>query len=187
VAGLDGRAALVVTNPPYVSSIRYVETFKLEAYWLGLVGCREDLVELDRRTLGTERSASREPLSGEEVEVVPTADCREVVADLAGRGEHVMARVIAAYLDGLARSLAAVATALRPGGHAVIKIAPSRVRGTTVQTPAACAELLERQGVALVGAVDDAYDQASRSLTTARNWYSGRMDSDLLLLFRKAR
>lgn len=179
-----GSAALVVTNPPYVSSIRYVETFKLEAWWLGFVRSRGDMADLDTRCLGTER-VEREPPPEDAIEALPSPACRPLVRDLARRGEGRSAQVVRRYVEGLARALAATAASLAPGGHAVVKLAPSRLRGAVIPTPLACAEILVPHGLRLAGAVDDAYDPKSRSLTASRNWYSGRMDSDALLVFRK--
>ena len=183
-AGVAGRAALVVTNPPYVSSIRYVETMRLETLWLGACRDTRALQALDATILGTER-VGKAPLDDAEIDAVQPSEGREAVARLRGAGEHRMARTLAAYLVGLATSMNAVAKVLRPGGHAVVKLAPSRIRGESFDTPAACASLLERQGVGLLATVDDAYHATSRSLTTARNWYSGRMDADALLVLRK--
>ena len=150
-----------------------------------MVEDRDGLHELDSRILGTERYREREPLTEEDLEGVAARSCRAALADLTGRGQHEMARVVLRFLHGLADVMEGTARALRPGGRALVKIAPSRVRGAIVPCHLACAELLALHGVKLTGVVDDSYDATSRSLTSARNWYSGRMDSDHLLLFRK--
>jgi hypothetical protein len=182
--GLDGQVQLVVTNPPYLSSIRYVETFKLEAWWLGMLGTSADLGALDRQNLGTERTVSQVPVTDAELEGLPEA-CLPAARALAALGHHRMARVVALYARGLEAAVTAMARALAPGGHAVVKLAPSSVRRHVVPTPLLCTDLFERAGVELLCAVADAYDPASRTLTRARNWYSGRMDADDLLVFRK--
>jgi len=185
LAGEAGRAALLVTNPPYVYSIRWVETFKLEAWWLGLVHSREELQTLDRAMLGTERLDDRSALSDDELDRLPAQCTREALVALAETGEHRRARVVQAFVHGLEASLAAAARTLRPGGRALVKIAPSRLKTAIVPTPEACVEILEAQGLELTGVVHDEYAQGSRSLTSARNWYSGRMDADAICILRK--
>jgi hypothetical protein len=96
-----------------------------------------------------------------------------------------MARVVATWADGLGRVIERCARALRPGGTALVKVGPSRVRGVIVPSPVVVSECGARFGLRELGALTDAYDQRSRSLTTARNWYSGRMDSDVLVLLRR--
>jgi SAM-dependent methyltransferase len=183
--GPPGRAALVVTNPPYVSSIRWVETFKLESWWLGLVRARGDLQALDRAMLGTERLDHRTPPTADELDRLPAPCARPALERLLAAGEARRARVVLTFLTGLSDSLSAAARALRPGGRFVLKIAPSRLRGVVVPTPEACAEILQAEGLELAGVVEDDYDATSRSLTPARNWYSGRMDADAILVLRR--
>jgi SAM-dependent methyltransferase len=185
LAGEPGRNALIVTNPPYVSSIRWVETFKLEAWWLGLVKSRAELHDLDRAMLGTERLDERSALSDDELDRLPAPCTREALLALGEAGEHRRARVVQAFVHGLEASLAAAARTLRPGGRALVKVAPSRLKTAVVPTPEACVEILEAQDLELTGVVNDSYDQGSRSLTAARNWYSGRMDADAICLLRK--
>lgn len=185
LGGRAGRARLIVTNPPYVSSIRWVETFKLEAWWLGLVRSRAELQALDRAMLGTERLDDRSPLSDEELERLPAPCTRAALLALGEAGEHRRARVVQAFVHGLAASLSAAARALEPGGRALVKVAPSRLKTAVVPTPEACVEILEGQGLELTGVVNDSYAPGSRSLTSARNWYSGRMDADAICLLRK--
>jgi methylase of polypeptide subunit release factors len=46
---------LVVTNPPYISSIRYLETMKIEMGWLDFLVSQNQYLELDKTVIGTER------------------------------------------------------------------------------------------------------------------------------------
>lgn len=180
-----GAAALVVTNPPYVSSIRYVETFKWEAFWAGTCHGREDLHALDRRSLGTERVARRDAPTEEELAAMTSPAGRDAVEALVAADQPRMARVVWRYASGLDRALATAARCLRHGGHAVVKVSASRLRTVTVATPLMVIETFARHGVDLRAAVEDDYDPRSRSLTTARNWYSGRLDADHVLVLRR--
>ncbi|MEM7245250.1 MAG: hypothetical protein AAF533_07885 [Acidobacteriota bacterium] len=180
-----GSAALVVTNPPYVSSVRWVETFKLEAYWLGVVADRSELHALDRRMLGTERLDHDGTRPETLVEACPSPSFRRAVADLVEAGHPRRATIVARFAIGLSTAMTRAATSLRPGGHAVVKLAPSRLKSVVIDSPRCCAEILMSAGLELVGALRDDYAPGSRSLTMSRNWYSGRMDQDLLLIARR--
>lgn len=173
---------LIVTNPPYISSIRYLETMKLEMYWLGMVDSREAYFALDRRGVGTERLPAGEhpPLPPRERDGVRVG----LIARQLGEGGHPkMAAVVARYFADMGASLAEMARVLRRGGHLVVKISDSHVRGIDVPTHDLLAELAAESGLRLVDQFTD--EIRSRSLLTKRNWYSGMIAHDWILIFRR--
>ena len=56
---------LVVTNPPYISSIRYLETMKIEMGWLDFLDSQSEYLELDKLVIGTERFYKEDLLESE--------------------------------------------------------------------------------------------------------------------------
>lgn len=176
-----GRFDLVVTNPPYISSIRFLETLKLEMYWLGFVDSPQALAQLDRGVLGTER------LSATECRELAATGCPEadaVIGALAEQGQRRMAKVVERYFRDTDALWANLARWVVPGGHAVIKISDSHVRGFTVPTHRLVGEIAERHGFELLEALPDAIK--SRSLPTKRNVYSGLIPHDWILLLRRS-
>jgi len=190
----DGGVGLIVTNPPYISSIRYLETMKLEMYWLGFVDSREAYFALDRRGVGTERlrvaarpSCHSEPQGEESRNPGPLAvaqgdnPAEQVTARLLAAGYPKMAAVVARYFADMREALGEMARVLRRGGHLVVKISDSHVRGIDVPTHVLLAELAQQHGLRLVEQFTD--EIRSRSLLTKRNWYSGMITHDWILIF----
>ena len=190
---------LIVTNPPYISSIRYLETMKLEMYWLGFVDSREAYFALDRRGVGTERlrvaSGGRDipvapggarmprPPQRGAVRDAPLLPAEGIARQLLDAGQPKMAAVVARYFADMSEALAEMARVLRRGGHLVMKISDSHVRGIDVPTHALLIELAEQNGLRLLEQFTD--EIRSRSLLTKRNWYSGMIAHDWILIFRR--
>lgn len=194
-----GSVRLVVTNPPYISSIRYLETMKLELYWLGLAKSHEDYLNLDRRGCGTERFYRGEYSRWHETGI-DSVD--EVTKRLSAAGHAKMSLVVARYFEAMKAFFGEMANLIAPGGgegrdarggashsprrtggHLVIKISDSFVRGETVPTHAIFVELAMQHGFAPVEVFPD--DIKSRSLLTKRNSYSGMIQNDWILVFRR--
>jgi DNA modification methylase len=173
---------LVVTNPPYISSVRYLETLKLEMSWAGFFAGPEEYRELDRLQIGSERYGAAEHrefiASG-----VEAADA--ISRELFDAGQTKMSLVVGLYFKRLAAALDSVDRALKPGGTMVFKLSPSEVRRRMIPTPEIVAGLLCGKEYAVLEDFQDDYNPNSRSLLTARNYYSGRMDSDRILVLRK--
>jgi DNA modification methylase len=175
-----GTVDLIVTNPPYISSIRYLETIKLEMSWLGMLAGQSDYISLDRRILGSER------FYRSEYQILPetgVASVDQLTAKLYMSGHHKMSYTVARYFHGLSQSLSEMTRALRPGGHLVVKISGSYVRGFSVPTHRIFSELAMEKGLHEVDAFPDKI--RGRSLLTRRNSYSKMIDHDWILIFRK--
>lgn len=50
---------LVVTNPPYISSVRYAETLKLELYWMGICKTAKEYMELSNSMIGNDHISKK--------------------------------------------------------------------------------------------------------------------------------
>jgi methylase of polypeptide subunit release factors len=179
---INREVALIITNPPYISSVRYLETLKLEMSWAGMIGGTGAYRELDRMQIGTERFGATEKKEFLESGV---KEADEISRRLFKAGHGSMSRTISLYFRRMASALKAWDRALRPGGRMVFKLSPSRVRDELVPTPAIISRMLERLGYSLEEEFPDEYNPNSRSLLTARNHYSGRIDSDTILVLGK--
>jgi len=180
--GIGRRADLIVTNPPYISSVRYLETLKLEMSWAGLISNPSSYRELDRLQIGTERFTAEEKRefidSGiDEVNLISER--------LFNSGNQRMSRTVSLYFRRMAAAFESWDKLLRPGGRIVLKLSPSRVRGETVPTPTIVSGMLRGLGYSIDEEFLDEYNPNSRSLLAARNYYSGRIDSDTILVARK--
>ena len=172
---------LVVTNPPYISSIRYLETMKIEMGWLNLLRSQEEYLRLDRTTTGTERFYKSDL---QELPVTGISVVDEIVAPLFQENPK-MARTVAEYFKRMHRTFESLSTLMRPGGFVVIKIADSKVRSQVVRTPLIFVEMCRGLGFELRENFIDRFGENSRSLLTARNSYSGLMTYDHVLVLQK--
>lgn len=178
-----GNVALVVMNPPYISSIRYLESMKLEMYWLGMFESTEQQIEMDKRGVGTERYYTQEYRHYHKTGF-PGVD--EITERLFSQGQQKMAITVSRYFEDMERCFAELSRVIRPKGHLVIKISNSDVRKISVPTAEFFVQsLTSRHGFILTEQFDDPFEQ-SRSLLTRRNSYSGRMDSDYILVLQKS-
>jgi methylase of polypeptide subunit release factors len=173
---------LVVINPPYISSIRYLETMKIEMGWLGFIGSQRDYLELDKKVTGTERYYKKD-LGDINDTGLPGLD--KIIAELIAASQPKMAKVVSEYFRDMQAGFRELARVLMPGGHIVIKISDSKVRGHDIATHQYFIDILEALGLKTLAAFKDDFDPNSRSLLTARNSYSGMMTFDWVLIFKK--
>ena len=162
---LGKKVDLVVTNPPYISSIRYLETMKIEMGWLGYLLSQKDYLALDKSVIGTERFYKDE-LS--QIGLVGYSEIDKQIKKLVK---------VQVFLK--------VSKLMRKGGHLVIKISDSKVRTQVITTHKHFISICENHGFELLEDIIDEFDPNSRSLLTARNTYSGIMTFDHVLIFRK--
>lgn len=173
---------LIVTNPPYISSVRYLETLKLEMSWAGLITDADSYRDLDRQQIGTERFSTDETSS---FKITGLREVDMVSRKLFEKGQAKMSLTVSTYFRRLTSALDSWDKMLKKGGKIVFKISPSRIRDEIVRTPEIIAEILSRKGYRVIEQFTDDYNQNSRSLLTARNYYSGRMDSDVIVVLVK--
>jgi hypothetical protein len=170
----------MVTNPPYLGAIRYLETMKLELYWLGLVASHQQYLGLDRQVLATERFYHPEYRQWESA---GHPDVDAVSQEVYAAGHAKMSLVISRYFQGTRAFLDAAAASIRCGGHLVVKISDTYIRALTVPTHRLWCDLAAGAGFTLVHCRPDGY--RARSLSTRRNTYSRTIPHDYLLVFRR--
>lgn len=172
---------LVVTNPPYISSIRYLETMKIEMGWLEMLQSQAHYLQMDRLVTGTERFYKRELTS------IPTTDI-ETVDEIARSlfAEHPkMAMTVSEYFRRMQITFSHLSRLIQPGGHLIVKISDTKVRDCVIRTPEIFVDICKDLGFSLVDKFVDDFDKSSRSLLTARNTYSGLMTFDYVLILKR--
>lgn len=176
------NVSLVVINPPYISSIRYLETLKIEMGWLGLINSQKEYIELDKKLTGTERYYKKD-LDVIKCNVMIPA-LQEQIKNLK-KSNPKMAKVVAEYFNDIYDDFRSFTNVLKQGGHVVIKISDSKVRTEQIPTHEYFIQILEGFGLKLICKFKDDFNPNSRSLLTARNSYSGIMTFDWILIFEK--
>lgn len=177
----EASVDLVVTNPPYISSIRYLETMKIEMGWLDMVTSQSQYLGMDRLVTGTERFYKDELKS---CEPIGEKSVDELVKLLFVENPK-MAKTVSEYFRRMRITFAELSRLVKPGGHLVIKISDSKVRSQVIHTPKIFVEICESLGFSLIENFVDEFSKNSRSLLTARNTYSGLMTYDHVLVLRR--
>lgn len=177
----ESSVDLVVTNPPYISSIRYLETMKIEMGWLDMITSQSQYLAMDRLVTGTERFYKDE-LKSLRLTGMKTVD---ELSELVFAENPKMAMTVSEYFRRMQLTFVELSRLIRPGGHLVIKISDSKVRSQLIRTPDIFVEICESLGFTLIENFVDEFDKNSRSLLTARNTYSGLMTYDHVLVFKR--
>ncbi len=171
---------LVVTNPPYISSIRYLEVAKLEMYWLNIISNAQDYLSLDKKIIGTERFYkaeynSFEGTSNYEIDVIANK--------IFLTGNAKMSKTIINYFNDMRKVFLEIYKVLVYKGYVVIKISDSFVRGELIPTHRYFIDIAENLGFKTIDVFKDKIE--NRSLLTKRNYYSKMITHDWILIFQK--
>jgi len=174
---------LVVVNPPYISSIRYLETMKIEMGWLGTIHDQKEYLNLDKEVIGTERFYKKDLNSM--IEETGMLKLDRQINRLLKKGQTKMAKVVSQYFVDMRKSIAEMDRVLNKNGHIVFKISDSLVRGELIPTHNYFIEIADSLGLKPLACFQDKINENSRSLLTARNTYSGIITHDWILIFEK--
>lgn len=123
-----GKAAAVVTSPPYLTAVDYYRRHTLEMYWLGLTIQPRDRLALMARYIGRDRI-------GEAHFAANTAQGQRVANSWIPRFPGIKPereRAFRHYCDGMSRALDRMLHIVAPGGAIVIVAGDVRFNGTHV-------------------------------------------------------
>lgn len=169
---------LIVTSPPYATALDYMRAHKFSLMWLGYRPQR--LSELRSKYIGAE---SR---SGTPITELETVD--DFLANLASR-DLPKAKAIARYFIEMRAAIQEMYRVLEPKGHAVVVVGPSSVRGTTVMTHSALAEIAADEGFECADVKKRDIERNWRQLPVSNNSHrkgiEARMHEEFILLFYK--
>jgi len=151
-ASLEGSPVdLAITSPPYLNNYHYVRNTRPQVWWLGLVSDREELRQVEQRSMGkywqTVRAGEPLHLSFEHDELTRTLRrLRAIRSEHGVYGGKGWANYVASYFNDTRRYLAVLYAALRPGGRAVIVVGNSIVQGVPIPVEKYLAEIGELVG-----------------------------------------
>lgn len=177
----EARADLIVTNPPYISSVRYIETLKLEMYWMEYIKSTDEYSRLAHRMLGNDR------ISKKEYETIPLTPYEEINSVILGMEDidKKSAKIISEFFLLIEKVIENMSLVLKTGGKAVIKISDSKMKKVKIETGRFMTLIAENHGFVLRDVFLDKINNNSRSLTTARNTYSDIITNDYIIIWEK--
>lgn len=176
-----GKVSLFVTNPPYISSVRYIETMKLEMYWLEYIKNSDEYGELAKVMLGNDKVTKKE------CSTLTKTKYEEInkVIDEINEKSSKDAYIVAKYFNDMEQIIIKMNTLLKDDGKVVVKISDSNVKKTKVETGKFLSLIAENRGFKLNTVFLDKINENSRSLTTARNTYSDIILNDHIIIWDK--
>ncbi len=172
---------LVVTNPPYISSVRYAETLKLELYWMGICKSSADYIDLSNKMIGDDHIKAKDYKE----KFLTNYDFINNYIDELYVIDKKQAKVVYDYFTLMEKVILNLHNLLKKDGKVVIKISDSKIRKIKVPSGELLTKIAELNGFKLIDVFNDKINQNSRSLTTARNTYSDIILEDNIIFWEK--
>jgi hypothetical protein len=170
---------LCLTSPPYLNAIDYLRGHKMTLVWLGWTAAA--VRELRSESVGVERALNE--VKPEVRKIAEAAVPR--MADLPARWQGILLR-FTQDMDRLARSLARVT---KQGGHLVMVVADSQLRGVPISNAEICAGAATNNGFTLVTRDERVLPAQHRYLpppTTSTGTLATRMKHEIIFTFSRA-
>lgn len=175
------KVSLIVTNPPYISSVRYIETLKLEMYWMEYIKSVDEYSNLAHKMLGNDRLQKKEY---ETIVLTPYDEINAVITDMETKDKK-SAKILSDFFLSVELIIRKMQYVLKSGGKVVIKISDSKMKKTKIETGKFMTLIATHYGFKLVDVFSDEINNNSRSLTTARNTYSDIITNDYIIIWEK--
>ena len=177
----QNKVDLIVTNPPYISSVRYAETLKLELYWMGITKTPKEYSALSESMIGNDKIKKKDH---EQLQVTKYDFVNQYIIDMYSI-DTKQAKVLYDYFTLMDQVIKNMAKVLKKGKKVVMKISDSKIRKTKIPTGKLLTEIAELNGFKLVDVFNDKINENSRSLLTARNTYSDIILEDNIIFWEK--
>lgn len=177
----SNKIDLIITNPPYISSVRYIETLKLEMYWMEEIKSSEEYKSLGDKMIGNDR------LYKEEYETIGYTGYKEIdkVIDMMQDIDKKSAKILEEYFKKMEKVIINMSKLLKENKKVVMKISDSRMKKQKIETGKLLTIIAERNGFKLEDVFLDEINNNSRTLTTYRNTYSDIITHDYIVIWVK--
>ena len=172
---------LIVTNPPYISSVRYIETLKLEMYWMEVIKTLEEYNNLAHEMIGNDKLKKEEY---KDIELTNYKEINEVIYDMYSI-DIKSAKIIGEFFNKMEKVIIKMSKLLKKNKYLVMKISDSKMKKKKISTGEFLTLIAEKNGFKLKDVFLDEINNNSRSLTTARNTYSDIITHDYIIIWEK--
>lgn len=177
------KVDLIVTNPPYISSVRYAETLKLELYWMRVCKNQADYKKLSKAMLGNDHISTKECNNPKFTGYKNIDELIEKMYSI----DKKQAMVIHDFFSAMEKVILNIRPTLKIGKYYIMKISDSKIRKIKVPTGRLLTEIAETNGFELVDMFNDKINENSRSLLTARNTYSDIILEDNIVIWKRVK
>ncbi|MBU1783567.1 MAG: DNA methyltransferase [Patescibacteria group bacterium] len=125
----ENKFDLAITSPPYINAFDYVRTLRLENLWLELDN-ESTLREVKKKHVGTESLPINEEIA--HPKSFPK-ELSEIIKKIEIKDKK-RALVVTKYFSAMSENMSTVFNHLKKGGHYVIVIGDSNIKGVPVDT-----------------------------------------------------
>lgn len=175
------KVDLIVTNPPYISSVRYIETLKLEMYWMEVIKSLEEYNSLAHQMLGNDKLKKEEYT---EIELTNYKEINDIIYEMYNI-DRKSAKIIGEFFNKMEKVIIKMSKLLKKNKYLVMKISDSKMKKKRIPTGEFLTLIAEKNGFKLKDVFLDKINNNSRSLTTARNTYSDIITYDYIIIWEK--
>ena len=172
---------LIVTNPPYISSVRYIETLKLEMYWMEVIKTLEEYNNLAHEMIGNDKLKKEEY---KDIELTNYKEINDIIHDMY-QIDIKSAKIIGEFFNKMEKVIIKMSSLLKKNKYLVMKISDSKMKKKKIPTGEFLTLIAENNGFKLKDVFLDEINNNSRSLTTARNTYSDIITHDYIIIWEK--
>lgn len=175
------KVDLIVTNPPYISSVRYIETLKLEMYWMEVIKTLEEYNNLAHEMIGNDKLRKEEY---KDIELTNYQEINDLIRDMYTI-DIKSAKIIGEFFNKMEKVIIKMSRLLKKNKYLVMKISDSKMKKKKIPTGEFLTLIAEKNGFKLKDVFLDEINNNSRSLTTARNTYSDIITHDYIIIWEK--
>ena len=175
------KVDLIVTNPPYISSVRYIETLKLEMYWMEVIKTLENYNNLAHEMIGNDKLRKEEY---KDIELTNYQEINDLINDMYTI-DIKSAKIIGEFFNKMEKVIIKMSRLLKKNKYLVMKISDSKMKKKKISTGEFLTLIAEKNGFKLKDVFLDEINNNSRSLTTARNTYSDIITHDYIIIWEK--
>lgn len=172
---------LIVTNPPYISSVRYAETLKLELYWMGIAKSSKDYFKLSDAMIGNDHISKSDYMT---MQLTGYNEVDQFIKTLF-EIDKKQAKVVFDYFTLMEKVIKQAAFVLKKSKKLVMKISDSKIRKIKIPTGYLLTVIAEKNGFKLIDVFNDKINENSRSLLTSRNTYSDIILEDNIVFWER--
>lgn len=173
----DNAIDAVVTSPPYCGAQKYARSLRLEMLILGFTN--EEIADVDRRTLGTERVRKADV----EQEVVHQCPLVGRLVRKIRKRNPVRAHMLSRYVSYLESFASEVARVLKPGSNAFVTFGTDHLAGIRIDSGDLFARAASRYSLVHVATMIDTIP--SRGMITVRHSTARTIPDERVIWVRK--
>lgn len=175
----NGKVDLAITSPPYINAFDYVRSLRLENAWLGFYG-DTNIINIKRKQVGSEYISSK--IYTQKIQKT-SINKLDTIIDSIRKKDKKRAYIVWKFFNDMGKNFSEVNRLLKKGGHYIIVIGNSKIRGINIPTHELFIEIAEKKGYKVMNVFS--YVIRNRYIRIPRSGQGGYIDRDWVIDFKK--